>query len=175
LKSIFIGIVLLAAGTGAYSQTPPAEGQKVGVIDIQRAIGATKDGQKAFAALQTMFEPMRTKLAQRQAEIQAEQAKLKQGSNTMNAAERERLMLSIEQKIKSFNRETEDVQARFEEENNRAIEPLGRRILQVIEQFAKQKGYALVLDVSSQQTPVMFAANNITSEIVKLYDETPLK
>jgi outer membrane protein len=43
----------------------------------------------------------------------------------------------------------------------------------VLEKFATANGYALVLDVSNPQTPVLWAASaiDITSDIVKLYDQ----
>ena len=34
-----------------------------------------------------------------------------------------------------------------------------QRIMAVISKYAKDKGYTLILDVSSQQTPVLFAAD----------------
>ena len=53
------------------------------------------------------------------------------------------------------------------------MQELGQRIMAVIDKYSKDKGYSLILDVSSQQTPVLFAANDIdiTSDIVKLYDQ----
>jgi outer membrane protein len=47
-------------------------------------------------------------------------------------------------------------------------------MLAIIEKYATQNGYALVLDVSNQQTsPVLWAASSvdITNDIVKLYDQ----
>jgi outer membrane protein len=43
----------------------------------------------------------------------------------------------------------------------------------IIDQYASRNGFAVVLDVSSPQTPVMWAAAavDITPEIVKLYDQ----
>jgi outer membrane protein len=43
----------------------------------------------------------------------------------------------------------------------------------VIEKYATQNGFALVLDVSNPQTPVLWAASaiDITNDIVKLYDQ----
>ena len=43
-------------------------------------------------------------------------------------------------------------------------------MMAVINKYAKDKGYALVLDVSSQQSPVLYAPDDLTEEIVKLYD-----
>jgi outer membrane protein len=43
----------------------------------------------------------------------------------------------------------------------------------VLEKYATANGYALVLDVSNQQTPVLWASQtiDITTDIVKLYDQ----
>jgi outer membrane protein len=42
----------------------------------------------------------------------------------------------------------------------------------VLDKYAKDNGFGVILDVSSQQTPVLWASNatDITGEIVKLYD-----
>jgi len=44
----------------------------------------------------------------------------------------------------------------------------------VIDKYAQQNGFAIVLDVSSQNTPVLYASNtvDITKEVIDLYDKT---
>ena len=41
------------------------------------------------------------------------------------------------------------------------------------QEYAQDNGYTLILDVSSQQTPVLYAANgiDITQDIIGLYDK----
>jgi outer membrane protein len=48
------------------------------------------------------------------------------------------------------------------------------KIISVLNKYATDNGFALVLDISSQQTPVLFASNTIdlTREIIALYDKT---
>jgi len=72
-----------------------------------------------------------------------------------------------------LNRDTEDAQADFEQDQNRILQELGQRMMVVIGKYARDNGYALILDVSSPQTPVLYAANgiDITSDIVALYDK----
>ena len=47
------------------------------------------------------------------------------------------------------------------------------RVMAVVDKYAKDNGFVLVLDVSSQQTPVLYASNTIeiTKDIVDLYDK----
>jgi outer membrane protein len=44
----------------------------------------------------------------------------------------------------------------------------------VVDRYAGEHGFALILDVSSPQTPVLFASNSIdiTRDIVSLYDQS---
>jgi outer membrane protein len=168
---ISIPALLLGVSLGAYAQSGATT--KVGIIHIQNAIISTRDGQKAAKELQDKFAPTRSRLEKKQAEIESDRAKLSQGSNAMSADQKEKLMRDIDQKTKSLNRDTEDAQAELDQEQGKIMQELGQRIMAVIDKYSKDKGFSLILDVSSQQTPVLFAANDIdiTSDIVKLYDQ----
>lgn len=161
---------VLAASLTAQTQQPT----KIGIIHIQNAIISTKDGQKAAAELQAKFEPKRKELEAKQSEISQLQQQLSRGSNTMAEAQRINLTREIDQKTKAFNRATEDAELEFQQEQGRILNELGSKMLQVIDKYAKDNGYSLILDVSSPQTPVLFAANGIdvTQDIIALYDQT---
>jgi outer membrane protein len=163
---------LILGAAAAYGQGAPA-GTKVGIIHIQNAIASTKDGQKASADLQAKFEPTRTRLSKKQQELEADKTKLNQGANAMPADQKDKLMRDIDAKTKSLNRDTEDAQAELDHETGKIMQELGQRIMAVINKYSKDHGYSLIIDVSSQQTPVLFAANeiDITADIIKLYDQ----
>src|SRR6266852_95911 len=160
-----IPALIVGVSLGAYAQG--AATTKVGIIHIQNAIISTKDGQKAAKDLQDKFAPTRARLEKKQAEIEADRAKLNQGSNVMSADQKEKLMRDVDAKTKSLNRDTEDAQAEVDQEQGKVMQELGGRIMAVIDKYAKDHGYSLIIDVSSQQTPVLFAADeiNITPEI----------
>jgi len=138
---------------------------------MQEAIAGTKDGLKAAADFNAKFDPIRQTLARKEAEIQAGHGKLNQGGNAMAPVQREKLARDLEQKTKTLKRETEDANAEQEQEQGRILQELGQKVMAVIDKYSKDNGYALVLDVSSQQTPVLFAAHNITADVVKQYDK----
>jgi outer membrane protein len=169
---IFIPALLLGA-MGAYAQGGPTAGTKVGIINIQNAIFSTRDGQKALADLQAKFEPVRSRLQKKQADLEGDKAKLSQGANAMSADQKEKLMRDIDQKTKSLNRDTEDAQAESEQEQGKVMQELGQRVMAVVNKYSKDHGFSLIIDVSSQQTNVLFAdpATDITGDIIKLYDQ----
>ena len=67
----------------------------------------------------------------------------------------------------------EGCQADLDSSQGKIMQELGNKMMAVIEKYSNQNGYALVLDVSNPQTPVLWAASaiDITNDIVKLYDQ----
>jgi outer membrane protein len=161
----------LAATAGAQTAAPPT---RVGVIHIQNAILGTKDGQKAAADLEAKVAPKRKDLEAKQGVIAQLQDRLNKGRNTMSADEREKLIREIDQRTKALNRDTEDAQAESEQEQQRVLQDLGQRLMAVIDKYARDNGYNLILDVSSPQTPVLYISSgiDITQDIVALYDKS---
>jgi len=179
-------LVLAAAAALAFAQdqppvpaAPPAQPTppppaRIGTIFVQNAIVSTQEGQKASAALTAKFEPRRREFDQKQNELRNLQDQLKRGAATMSADARARLNLAIDTKSTELKRFSEDIQAQVEEEEGALLQQLGEKVMKVIDGYALENGFSVVLDVSLQQGPVLWGAPtiDITSDIVKLYDKT---
>ena len=168
-SKVFLWPVLALAVT----LTAQAQQGKFAVINIQGAIISTKDGQKAAAELNAKTAPKKKELEQKQNEINGLQDQLNKGSNTLSDTAKNDLYKNIEAKKKSLQREVEDAQADLEADQNKLLQQLGQKILAVIEKYARDNGYTMVVDVSSPQTPVLYASPSIdiTKEIIELYDK----
>jgi outer membrane protein len=170
VKNILVtGAVLLSSSLFAFAQTPA----KVGIINIQAAIIGTKEGQAAAKDLESKSAPKKRELEKLQAEINGLKDKLGKLSSVGSDEQKNSLMRDIDGKTKSFNRQVEDAQAELDQEQSRLLNELGGKVLAVLDKYAKDNGYSLILDVSAQNTPVMFAANGIdvTQDVIALYDK----
>jgi outer membrane protein len=150
-----------------------AQQGKFAVINIQGAIISTKDGQKAAAELNAKTAPKKKELEQKQNEINSMQDQLNKGSNTLSDSAKNDLYKNIEAKKKGLQREVEDAQADLEADQQKLLQQLGQKILAVIEKYSRDNSITLVVDVSSPQTPVLYASPSvdITKEIIELYDK----
>lgn len=159
-------VVISLAATSAFAQN------KVGTINIQQAIVSTKDGQKAAAELQTRFEPRRKEIEKGQATIQAMQQQFQKLGTVGSDEAKRKIQTDVELKTKSLQRDSEDAQAEFDQEQQKVLNELGGRIMQVINKYATDNGFSMILDISSAQTPVIWASNtlDITNDVIKLYD-----
>lgn len=151
------------------AQTPT----KVAIINIQGAIVATKDGARARESIQQKFEPRFKQLESMNNEVQKLRNQLTTLANTASQEVRDKISREIDDKQKKLQWESEDLQSDLQQEEGKLVNEIGQRMMQVIDEYAKQQGFALVLDVSSQQSPVLWAANgiDITQQIVELYDK----
>ncbi len=152
----------------------PAGPTKVGIIQAQAALLGTKDGQRALAELNKKLDPTKAALTKKADTIRELTDKLQRGGNAMADAAKAELNRNIEQLTKAYNRDMEDAQAEAQTENQKMIEDLSGKITKVIDNYAVANGYTLILDVSNQNTPVLYAANNtdITADVIALYDKT---
>ncbi len=167
-------VFLLPVLALAMTWTAQAQQGKFAVINIQGAIISTKDGQKAAAELNAKTAPKKRELEQKQNDINSLQDQLNKGSNTLSDSAKNDLYKSIESKKKSLQREVEDAQADLEADQQKLLQQLGQKILAVIEKYSRDNNITMVVDVSSPQTPVLYASPSvdITKEIIELYDKS---
>ena len=168
-KTLRVATLVAAVPAVLAAQAPT----KVAIINIQGAIVATKDGAKARDAIQQKFEPRFKQVEAQNNEIQKLRNQLSTLANTASQEVRDKLGREIDDKQKKLQWDTEDLQNDLQQEEGKLVNEIGQRMMQVIDEYAKQQGFALVLDVSSQQSPVLWAANgiDITQQIVELYDK----
>ncbi len=162
-----LAAVSLFAQTGA---SAPADGVKVGVIDIQTAILATNEGQRDFNALSTKFEPKRTEVQNLSKQVDALQKQLDAPTGTEEA--KAGLAKQLDTAKKNLQRTYEDAQSDFDGQKNEILKKLGDKVYATLDKYAKDHGYAIILDVSGQQTPVLWAAEstNVTKAVVDAYN-----
>jgi outer membrane protein len=154
----------------AHAQGPAPT--KVAIIHIQQAIVSTKDGQKAQQDLGTRFGPKRTELDKKQSEMAALQDQLKKGAATMSDDAKNKMAKDIEKLNTELTRGGEDYDAEVQQEEGKLMNELGTKMMEVVGKYAAQNGFAMVLDVSNQQTVLWFdPSTNITAECIKLYDQ----
>jgi outer membrane protein len=178
LTYFVLPVALLAlsafAQTGAAANTGAAApaGSKIGIINIQQAIVGTNEGQRDFGDLQKKFAPTQDKLNALNKEIEGLQNQLRTQGEKMNDDARTTLTKNIETKQKTLQREAEDAQGDFQNQQGEIANKIGGKLMDIIDKYAKQNGYLMILDVSNPQSPVLWAANttDVTKEIVDAYN-----
>jgi outer membrane protein len=164
------GLLTGVAAAGQNSASLP----KVGTVHLQAALLKTREGQAAAAEIQRRAASKEQALMKLQSEIAALREELSKTGSVASQSRQESLAREIEQKTKVFNRQLEDLQAELDQEQNRIFNDLGSRMIKIIQKFAVNGGYGLIVDVSAAQSPVLFASEplNVTAQIVRMFDDS---
>ncbi|MGH9742870.1 MAG: OmpH family outer membrane protein [Candidatus Acidiferrum sp.] len=183
MRSAAVTAACLIGVGAAWAQAAPATssagaGQLVGIINLRGAIWSTAEGKQASAELQTQFAPrsgeienLTKQINDLQQKLQAGQGKLSQEEETRLTAEGQRLTQRLDRRRSDFQ---EDASAAQQE----VLERIGRKMVDVLDKYAREKGLSVVLDTSGQNSPILYASNQIdvTQQIIKLYDQAyPVK
>jgi len=167
-----------APATASTSAPAPSAGitavpSKIGLINLRDALAKTADGQKAALDLEEKFASRKTALQRRQIDMKTKQEQLDRGGTTMSEAAKTQLAREIDTEGKNFKRDVEDLNTDAQEEENKVMMGIWQQMQPVIQQYAMQNGFAAVLDVGNEQSPVLWASNGsfITEDIVNLYNQ----
>lgn len=173
---ILTAVLYVAAGAAAHAQgrAAGADPTKIGIIDLPQALARTKEGQKAGDELKAKFAPRKAEYDKRQAEIDALTDRLSKGLASMSPDAQKQLNNEIQSKTTSLKRYGEDSEAAMEADQAKSGELLQNRLRPILQQYAIQHHFTLVLDIGNEQTPVEWFAMsvNITDTLVALYDQT---
>jgi outer membrane protein len=181
-KIINAAVFSLALSAAAFAQTgiapatqtaaPLSGPTKIGVINIQAAIVNTNEGKRDFDALQKKFEPKQAELKALNDEIDNLKKQLDAQGTKMTEEDRAARVRVIEQKQKNLQRALEDAQNDFQAQQSEVANRIGQKLVDVLDKYAKTNGLSLVVDASTQSSPVLWAAEqvNITPAIVDAYN-----
>jgi outer membrane protein len=175
LAALLLIPAVRAQSTGAAAAAAPS---KVGVINVQVAITSTSEGKQAAQEMQSQFAPRQTELDNLRKEIEDLQTRLRTGSNALSDEERARLAAQAEQRTRIYQRKTQESQDDFNEAQREIVDRIGRKMVEILDKYSRENGYAIIFDTSAQSTPVIYAANQIdvTQDIIRLYDQNyPVK
>jgi outer membrane protein len=161
------------AGAGAASSAPTSAPTKVGVAGIQQAIANTNEGKKEIDALQQRFAPKQTELKALSDELENLKKQLAAQGDKLSEEERNNRIRTLETKQKTLERSAEDAEGEFQRAMQEIFNRLGSKMLPVLDKYALEHGYTVILDVSNQAaTPVLWASQttNITKELIDAYN-----
>jgi len=145
---------------------------KIGIINIQGAIVSTNEGQRDFDSLQKKFEPKQVELKSANDEIDGLKKQLAAAEGKLSDEEKNKRVQAIEGKQKILQRNFEDAQNEFQQQQNEVAQRIGTKLMEVLDKYAKANNLAMVIDVSSQGSPVLWASQavDITKPVIDAYN-----
>jgi len=181
-RSLLIAVTLISGlGLSVAAQTSPGPAAaaaapagpvKIAVISFQAAVAKTNEGQRNYADLEKKYAPREAQAKSLNDEIETLTKQLQAQGATLSDVERANRASTIDDKKKRLERDSEDLRNDGNQDIQGMYNALASKVYDVMSTYAQKQGYTLVLDVSQQQSPVLYAlqSTDITQAVVDAYN-----
>jgi len=142
--------------------------QKLGYVDLQRALGETEDGRKAKANLKKVFDQKQKELDEQQAALKKDIEDLDKKRTLLPAdkvREKEAELQSRMQKVQqTYLRHQQDLSTKEQEATGKIFERMNR----IITKMAASENFTMILDKSA----LVFAKPHLdlTNDLIRRYN-----
>jgi len=147
---------------------------KIALINMQTAIANTKEGQAQIAELEKKYGPKQQEFQKRAADIQSKQDLLNKTKNTISDQALAAQTAEITRLKTALQRDNDDTSADSDQDEQKMMQDLGGKMIQVITKYSQDNQIMIVFDISSQPNNLICCASapDITKEVIALYDKT---
>lgn len=162
LRHLCFGFLLLIAAASSHAQV--AGDLRIGYVNPGRVSDEAPQADAAREQLQQEFAPRDARIVAMQDELRALEDRLAEQRLTISPEAEQELQREIVTRRREIQRQQEAFREDFNLRRNEALGNLQRRILQVVEEFARDEGFDLVVSDG-----VVFASEaiNITDRIIE--------
>jgi outer membrane protein len=141
-----LALGVLAGGASAQTAPVTATGGKIGVIEVQKIVQESAIGKESLARVQKMQQAKQEDLAKRQKELRDMEQKIQEQGKSLSEDAMEKLQKDYQAKALDLKRFQDDAQRELEESQRKELGELEKRIMPVINEVAREQGYALVFN-----------------------------
>jgi outer membrane protein len=155
-----------------------ASGGKIAVLNVRQAIVTTAEGKQASAELQSQFAPRQNEMEALNKQINDIRQQLAANQTTWSDEQKAKAQAQGQRLAAQLERKNNELQEDVNAAQGDVVDRIGRKMMDVLDRYARENGFVAVFDSSAQNSPIIYASNNIdvTQEIIRLYDQQyPIK
>jgi Skp family chaperone for outer membrane proteins len=167
IAPLIILFVLVVAAAGYAQQV-----SKIAIINSQVAFETSIEGKKALTQMQDRENKIKTDIQKLDDSIRLLENKLTTGRLTMTNDALLGIQADIEKKTTERKRYEEDATREGQQFANNIIQKIRAEMVTIIENLAKERGFDLVLDMITSGVVTSSPTIDITSEVVRRYDQS---
>jgi outer membrane protein len=161
-----LAAVLAVALAGTLAAAPArAAGLRIAVVNYSELLQESPQAQAAVAKLRAEFAPKQRSLQSEANELKVREDNLKKNEATMTQDQRDQAQLDLRERYQDLARKQSEIQDDVNTRRNELMSQLQRTLVQVVQNYAKQQRYDLVLadgviysDAGLDITPAILSA-----------------
>lgn len=149
-----------------------AEGTKIVYVDMQKAIQGTKEGAKAKKELESEYNAKKKKLQGTEEKLKKMQEDLEKKAMVLSDEVRTKKQQEFQEEMFAYQKLVGQSQQEIQKREGDLTKPILDKMLKVIEQLAKDKGYDMILE-KGQSNVIVWAKKDseITDAVIAAFEK----
>lgn len=156
---------VMFAGLSASAQN------KVGYVDVQKFIETTAAGKKAKTILDEEYNKRRKELDKKRTDLENMAKDLDKKRSVLSEEVFSKKQMELQEEGMKFQKNLADQNTEMQKKQKDLLDPIIDKMRTVLEKVAKEKGFSLVIEKTSQSFLYASADSDLTSDVVQAFDK----
>ncbi len=170
-KFSLLASLIVATGICSFAASAATAEVKIGIVDVPKAIQATKEGQKIKKDLEEDYSKRKADLEKRAKDIQTMQADFEKKSLVLSDEARAKKGQSIEEeKMKYMELRDKNLQD-LAKKDRELSQPMIKKLNDVIGEIAKKEGFTAIFHKNDQNLVWATQEIDITEKVIKALEK----
>ena len=170
MKKTFLFFVMILFLLGC-NRVLAEDFSRIGLINLQRCLKESREGQKAFKVLKKKKDNLQKQLDGREKELLELQQELEKQKMMLSMDAKEDKKKTIERKTRELNYLLKDLNEEMVRAQEKEKKRIFKELEKVIEQIGSEGNYTLILEKRVGGVLYFSESIDITDEIIKAYDK----
>jgi outer membrane protein len=164
-------VVLLVVCLGLIASPVMAQDQKIGYVDLQKALNLSVAGKAAKEKIKAKVQSYDAEVQSRQGELKKLKEDLEKQAMLLSEEARNAKERDYQQKVKDYQRFTKDIQETLQQTDADFTRKILETLLKVVQTVGKSTGYTMILEKTESSIVYADESTDITDEVIKAFDK----
>jgi outer membrane protein len=167
---LLVALLGMAAVPNVAPSVAKADGPKIAVVDLQRAINETEDGRKAKDRLKKLFESRQQGLDKKQQELKKLKDELDQQKNVLSRDVLEKKVETYQKQLVELQQVYVEYQRELAEKEGELTKGIVERMERILRRIGQTDGYSMI--VERGEAGVIYVPTNydLTDVVIQRYN-----
>lgn len=143
--------------------------EKVGYVDMQKALTETKSGKAAFKKLKSFQSTKQKQLDKKKAEMEKEKANLEKKFAVFSDEKKIQVQQEFQKKAIEAEKYFRGSQVELAKKEKDLLEPVLKGLREAINKYGEKQGYAMIFEKNGSSVLFAKKGSDLTSKVVKFY------
>ncbi len=145
--------------------------QRIAVVDIQKALQMVGDGKKAKSQLEKEANAKNAEFQKEEAALKKMNEDFQKQSLVMNDEARGKKQAELQSRFMKLQQSFQQTQEEMANKERTLLQPIISKMRTVIAELAKKKNYSVVLAKNEAIVPYSEDKDDLTNEVITLFDK----